>query len=114
MSIIDDQQAQERAARLERQRQAVAERQFRADVQQLMGTPAMRRVLGEFLDVTGVDRTAYRSEQAPMAHAVGWQDAGRWWLAAIREHCPEREPQLRAEANKAREGVTDEAEDADR
>ena len=114
MSILEEQERRERAAAEERRQQRIAARQFREDVQAIMAMPGGRRVVGEFLQAAGADLSAYRDGATPMAHAVGWQDAGRWWLAAIREHCPEREPQMRAEANKAREGATDEADDADR
>lgn len=105
----DDRKARDKA---ERRRNRLAEQQFRADVQEMMGSPAARRVLNAFIAVAGIDLSAYRDTAHAMTLAVAWQDAARWWLHAIREHCPERETQMRAEANRdAREGTTDEATD---
>jgi len=72
----------------------------------------MRRLLAQFLDTSGIDTSSYRDNPTAMAFTAGWQDAARWWLANIREHCPEREAQLRAEAKReAREGATNEDQD---
>lgn len=110
--VLDAYAAREEREERDRKRNEAIEKQLRADVQALMAQEPMRRVLWRFLSEAGVDVTAYRSDSIPMSHAIGWQDAGRWWLAAIQEHCPEREVQMRAEARReAREGATDEVED---
>lgn len=109
MSILDsiDQRAADTKA--ERLRAQKAQKRFREDVQAFMAEPAHRRVVMEFMQVAGVDASVYQSMPTGMAFRAGWQDAGRWWLAAIRNHCPEREAQMRAEANRdAREGAIDE------
>lgn len=117
MSYLDD---QEKRARQERAAQRIAKERaetFRKDVQDVMAIPAMRRLLWDFLEFAGVDRTPYRDEHGAMAFATGSHNAGLWWLAAMREHCPERETAMRAEARsrakqEAREGDTNEDEDA--
>lgn len=84
----------------ERRREKARAAQFRKDVQDVFATPAARRLLGEFLQDAGADLSALRSDQLTTGHAIGWQDAARWWLQALREHCPERETQLRAESKR--------------
>lgn len=117
MSVLDD---QEKRAKAERAAQRVAKEraaQFKKDVQDLMALPAMRRVLSDFIDDAGLDRSTYRDDHGAMACVAGWQDAARWWIDAVRQHCPERETAMRAEARsrakqEAREGDTNEDDDA--
>jgi hypothetical protein len=100
MSHPLDDDAREQAARAERLRAKVLEDRTRKDVQAVMATEQGRRVVFGFLQTAGVDTTPFRADPAAMGHAVGWQDAGRYWLALIRSHCPEREAQMRAEAKR--------------
>jgi len=109
--------AEERARR-QREDAAKAKRAakaFRADVQAVMALPEARRLVWAFLSAAGMDSYAYRQKPHDMIVAAAMQDNARWWLGAIREHCPEREAQMRAEARKAerdaREGDDNEAED---
>lgn len=104
----------EQKEREQRRREKQAGVQFRADVQEVMKSEAMRRVVSRFLEDSGIERTSFSIEPTVMAHATGWQDAGRWWIAAIREHCPEREAQMRAEANRDARESAKETEDDDR
>lgn len=84
------------------------EQQLREDVQAVAGTEAGRRLIWAFLMAADIDGSPFRVEPAAMGHAVAWQDAGRWWLAQLRDYCPERETQMRAEANRnAREAQKD-------
>lgn len=101
--------------RKQRQRDQQAQQQFRADVRQVLGHEAGRRVLWAFLQAANIDGTPFNTNAMAQSHGIGWQDAGRWWLAAMREHCPERENQMRAEANKAlkHEGETEDESDDD-
>lgn len=101
----------EQAEREEKQRAKLLAQQLRTDMQDLMKLPAMQRVLMAFLLESGIDFTAYRDNANAMAHAAGWRDAGQWWLDLIRQHCPEREGQMRIEFNKQR--ARTEAPDAD-
>lgn len=87
----------ERAARL---RAKVLEDRTRKDWQAVMATEQGRRVMLGLLQTAGVDSTPFRADPMAMSHAVGWQDAGRYCLAHIRSHCPEREAQMRAEAKR--------------
>ena len=84
--------------RADKERAKSAERRFREDVQAFLGNEAGRRLLWSFLQDAGVDVSAFRESPQSMAHAVGWQDAGGWWLDKIRRYCPEREAQMRKEA----------------
>lgn len=105
--MIDNEDAKREEAR----RAKFARARFRQAVQAVMGTEEGRRVVQAFMDTACIDLSPYRTEPSAMAFAVGWQDAARWWLAAIREHCPEREAQMRNEAKRdARETGTDEDE----
>ena len=109
MSHPLDNEAREQQARDEELRAKLLEARRRKDVQAVMGTVEGRRLVFAFLQTAGVDNTPFRSELAAMGHAVGWQDAGRYWLDLIRSHCPEREAQMRAEAK--RDAQLDEAKD---
>lgn len=108
MTDILDQDARRASDRAERARAKRASRQFRADVQSVLGTVSGRRVVFAFLQTAGVDSSAYRNNPGAMAHAIGWQDAANWWIEQIRQHCPEREGQMRQEAL-ADSRITDEA-----
>lgn len=88
----------------EAQRRAVEKRvakQLRADVQEVMALPAMRRLLSQHFAETGVDAPTYRTDPHNMVVAATMRDTACWWLEAMREHCPERETQMRAEARTA-------------
>ena len=73
---------------------------FRADVQQIMKLDSMRRVLGEFFAQVGLDDSPFSPNAMQQSHAIGLQDAAKWWINVIRLHCPEREALIRAEFNK--------------
>lgn len=47
------------------------------------------------------------------SHAIGWADAGRWWLAALQAACPEKLTVMQTEAAKAakEEALLEEAEE---
>lgn len=111
MTLLD---ADERKARdrEERKRARLQEKQFRADVQEAMANPAMRRLVWRFLDDSNAEVSVFNPDAQAMAFNAGWQDAGRWWLEAMRNHCPEQEVVMRNEARRqAREGATDEDSD---
>lgn len=111
--VLESYERRSEREREQAKRDALALRREREDAQAVMALPEARRLLARFLRASGVDATGYRSDPHDMGHAVGWQDAGRWWLEVIREYCPEREQQMRAEAKReAREGANDEADDA--
>lgn len=95
-----DDEARAEAQRAERLRAKVLEDRLRKDVQAVMGTEQGRRLVWLFLRTAGADTSPFRHETAAMAFAVGWQDAGRFWLDLIRTHCPEREWQMRDEARR--------------
>lgn len=92
-----DQEARRQAARLDKLRAD----QFRSDFQAVLNMAPARRILNEFLHAVGIDRSAFATNAMQQSHAIGLQDAGKWWLNAIREHCPEKEGQLRREAQLA-------------
>jgi hypothetical protein len=92
----------EQAEREEKQRAKHMAQQLRTDMQELMKLAPMQRVLMLFLIEAGIDFTAYRDNPTAMAHAAGWRDGAQWWLDLIRQHCPEREGQMRIEFNKQR------------
>lgn len=83
------------------------ERAFATDVREVFGSPAGRRLLHAFLASSTFDDSPLRFDATGRgdalltAHASGWHDAARWWIAAVRDYCPEREPQMRKEANEA-------------
>lgn len=95
-SPLDDEARRERE-REDRKRAELRAKQFRKDVQDVFAQPAARRVLAGFLAAANSDGSAYRDSATAAFHAIGWHDAAGWWLDALRQHCPEREPQVRAE-----------------
>lgn len=106
MTDILDQDARREVERAERQQQKLRAAQLRADVQAVMATESGRRLAWAFLQEAAIDLSPFRLDPTAMAHAVAWQDAGRWWLQQIRDHCPERETDMRAEARRdARTGA---------
>lgn len=99
--------------REERRREKAAREKFRKAVQAVAGTVEGRHLVHEFLQVSGLDRSAFSTDPGVMQFSCGWQDGGRWWLDAIRQHCPEREAQMRNEAKQEARiaGATDENEE---
>lgn len=87
--------------RSEQQAQSIWMAQFRKDFRDLMAEPGNRRVLQAFLDVTNIDGTTFSPNAMTQSHAIGKQDAGRWWINCIRDHCPQLEARMREEANQA-------------
>lgn len=95
--VYEQREKQEREEKL---RQKHAADQLRSDVQAVMGTDAGRRLVFGFLQDAGEGVTVYRDTPTAMAHAAGWQDGGNWWLDKVRQYCPEKETQMRAEAKR--------------
>ncbi|MCF3462778.1 hypothetical protein GTY70_02635 [Stenotrophomonas maltophilia] len=85
--------------RRERQLAALELRQLREDVRTVLADPVGRRVVWTFLQAMGVDISAFNTNAMAQSRAIGRQEAAQWWLLAIRDNCPEREAQMRAEAN---------------
>lgn len=79
------------------QRQAIFERAFR----RAMDNEDTRAVLNAFFQEVGLDGSPFHPHGSHQSHMIGMQDAAKWWVNAIRAHCPEREPQLRIEARNA-------------
>lgn len=119
MSVFQDEERRKEAQRQEQRIRKLLERQFADDMREVFDTTAARRVLARFIEEAGIDRSTFRFDQndradpLTMAHAAGWQDAARWWLEAIREHCPVREHQMRSESREAARRVPQETEDDD-
>lgn len=112
-----DQETRKRQERAEAKRQRDRADQFRKDMQDVMKLPAARRLLSAFIDTAGFDRTTFREDAGAMAYCGGWQDAARWWIDAMREHCPEQETTMRAEERRrikqeAQQGDSSEEDDA--
>lgn len=105
MSFIEDEEARQERERLENQRAKLARKESQRAFRALMATQEGRQVVDEFLAESRVDHSAYRGpDPVSMAHAVGWQDAGRWWLDRIRRLCHEKEGVMRSESRaRARE-----------
>lgn len=87
--------------RRERQLAGLELRQLREDIRTVLAEPAGRRVVWTFLQAMGVDTSAFNTNAMAQSRAIGRQEAAQWWLLAIRDNCPEREAQMRAEANTA-------------
>lgn len=93
---------QERISRAEAARLAkVQAEQFALAFKNVLGTPDARAVLFQFLTDVGADNSAFSTNGMAQSHAIGLQDAARWWITNIREHCPQWEQRMRNEANQA-------------
>lgn len=93
--------AGDRASEAEARRRArEADKQDRDDVRTLMSTVEGRRLVWRFLTHCGVFNSAFNTNAMSQSHAIGWQDAGRWWLAEIDRACPELYPVMANEARK--------------
>lgn len=97
MSHPLDSESSRRRDRDERKRLADQEEIFRKDFQQLLSTPGARRVLYRFIAEMGLDTSPFNTNAMAQSRSIGLQDAAKWWINAIREHCPEREAMLRIE-----------------
>lgn len=91
----------EDAERERKKIQKFQEQQFKDDFVKLMSTPGNRRVVFDFINLMQIDGSPFNTNSMAQSHGIGMQDAARWWLKAIRDCCPEREAQMRAEANTA-------------
>ena len=88
----------------DRRRDALVRLQHQQLVEDIRGAlddQRVRRLLWQFVQTMGLDASPYRAEPSDTARAIGRQEAAQWWLNAIRDNCPEREAQMRAEANKS-------------
>lgn len=75
--------------------------QLQGDVRSVLETSAGRRLIWTFIQAMGVDETPFNTNAMAQSRLIGRAEAAQWWLRAIRENCPEREAQMRAEANTA-------------
>ena len=92
-----DRDAIDAQQREDRQAEKWFQEQLRADVQQVMNMPAARRILWLFMLQTGLDASPFATNAMAQSHAIGMQDAAKWWLNLVRDHCPEKEAQIRRE-----------------
>ena len=90
----NDQMDRDRATRLTQER---FEAQFQRDVQAALDNKPLRHILGRFFYEMKLDGSPLNTNGMMQSHGIGLQDAARWWIAVIREHCPEREVQIRIE-----------------
>ena len=75
--------------------------ELRESVRAVLATEPGRRVVWAFLQAVGIDSTTFNTNAMAQSHAAGLQDGGRWWLNLIRDACPEREAQMRADSIRA-------------
>ncbi|MDT3448862.1 hypothetical protein ROW33_09300 [Stenotrophomonas maltophilia] len=73
--------------------------QLREDVRSVLSDATARRLVWVFIEAMDVDVSAFNTNAMAQSRKIGRQEAGQWWLRAIRDNCPEREAQMRAEAN---------------
>lgn len=87
----------ERERRIQEKAEHLANQQVRADIQQVMNLPSARRILYAFMHNMGLDASAFSTNAMAQSRSIGRQEAAQWWLEMIREHCPEKEAQIRNE-----------------
>lgn len=74
-------------------------RQLHNDLKATLAEPAGRRLVWTFIQAMDVDESAFNPNAMTQSKKIGRQEAGQWWLHVMRDACPEREAQMRAEAN---------------
>lgn len=72
-----------------------------ADLRALMDTAEGRRTVWRFLERAAVFGSAFNTNAMTQSHTIGWQDAGKWWMAEIEAACPEKFAVMQNEARKA-------------
>lgn len=92
-----DIEERERQRRIDKKAERLANAQQRADIQEIMNTKAGRRILYAFMHQMGIDASAFSPNAMAQSHAIGRQEGAQWWVNLIREHCPEKEAQIRIE-----------------
>lgn len=97
MSHPADREAIEAQKRADRKAEKWYQEQIKADIQQVMNLDAARRILWLFMQQSGIDTSPFATNAMAQSHAIGMQDAAKWWLNLIRDHCPEKEQQIRRE-----------------
>lgn len=97
MANAGDRAAVERAA----VRSKRVRKQEMDDLRAVMDTPEGRRTLWRFLERAAPFSSAFNSNAMTQSHTIGWQDAGKWWLAEIDEACPEKYLVMLNEARRA-------------
>lgn len=63
----------------------------------VMADQDARIVLHEFMRQCGLDGSAFNTNAMAQSHAIGRQDAARWWINEIRRICPEVEAKVRSD-----------------
>lgn len=96
---MDPREAEQR--RLAERIADLQEAQLRHDLCNVLADATGRRLVWMFIEAMDVDGTAFNTNAMAQSRKIGRQEAGQWWLHAIRDSCPEREAQMRAEANSA-------------
>ena len=97
MSHPADRDHIDKAEREARNAEKWLQEQLRSDVQTVMNMAPARRILWLFMQQLGHDRSPFATNAMAQSHAIGMQDAVKWWLELIRDHCPEKEAQIRKE-----------------
>lgn len=75
--------------------------QMHSDAKSVLETTAGRRLVWAFIQSTGIDASPFSTNAMAQTRTVGLQDGARWWLELIRDACPEREAQMRADSIRA-------------
>jgi hypothetical protein len=76
---------------------------WRGQFRSVMSTKAGRAVVWGFLSRAQVFGSAFNTNAMQQSHNIGWQDAGKWWLAEIEQACPEQYQVMANEARAERE-----------
>src|SRR5262245_39145319 len=94
----EQRERQKLAERRERHAQVEASKQFKQDFRELMKMEPMRRLLNQILRGMAVDGSPFNTNAMAQSHAIGMQDAAKWWLNNVRDLCPEQEVRMRNES----------------
>lgn len=95
-----------RAVETAKQRAKRIRKQEIADLREVMSSPSGRRLIWRFMERANPFGSAFNTNAMAQSHAIGWQDAAKWWLSEIDDACPEKYMQMVNEARKQRETDT--------
>lgn len=97
MSHPLDRESAQRAELAMKRAQGIQQGLFKKAAQAALADPNVRHILWEFMQQMGLDRSPFNPNAMTQSHNIGKQEAVGWFLNVMREHCPEREAQVRIE-----------------
>jgi hypothetical protein len=102
-----DRGEKDRKARLVSQASEKFDAEMRKRIKAMLDVPDNRMVVSHFIAQIDIDASPFSPNAMTQSHAIGKQDAAKWWINAIRAACPEKELPMRREYEKALQSIED-------